>query len=53
MDAVLDCAVNAESVALVPHSAHRGTDDEPAELAFYCPACAEREFPACVTAADA
>jgi hypothetical protein len=48
----------AESVALIPQCAECGarwlpanderwraylTDDEPAELAFYCPECAERE----------
>jgi hypothetical protein len=51
--------VSAESVALIPRCAECGkiwlpadgerweaylTDDEPPELAFYCPGCAEREF---------
>jgi hypothetical protein len=51
--------VSAESVALIPQCAECGkvwlpadgerreaylTDDEPPELAFYCPSCAESEF---------
>jgi ribosomal protein S27AE len=52
--------VSAESVALIPQCAECGaaiwlpddderwqawlTCDEPPELAFYCPNCAEREF---------
>jgi hypothetical protein len=51
--------VSAEAVALIPQCAKRRevwlpadeerwqarlTDDEPAELVFYCPECAEREF---------
>jgi hypothetical protein len=51
--------VSAESVALIPQCAECGkvwlpaeserweaylTDDEPPELAFYCPECAAREF---------
>jgi hypothetical protein len=51
--------MNAKSVALVPQCAEcdarwlpadveRGqawlTGDEPPEIAFYCPKCAEREF---------
>jgi hypothetical protein len=51
--------VNAESVALIPRCADCPavwlpadekrwaaylTDDEPAEVVFYCPTCAEREF---------
>jgi hypothetical protein len=51
--------VSAERVALILQRAKRErrwlpadedrweahvTDDEPPELAFYCPACAEREF---------
>jgi len=51
--------VSAKSVALIPscvecdarwlpaddeHWAPYLTDDEPPELAFYCPCCAEREF---------
>jgi hypothetical protein len=51
--------VNAKSVALIPACVECGalwlpadqerwqawlTDDEPPELAFYCPECAEREF---------
>jgi hypothetical protein len=38
-----------ESVALIPTCAEcearwLPTDDEPPELVFYCPECAEREF---------
>ena len=51
--------MSAERVASTPECAERGacwlpddderwraylTDDEPAEVAFYCPECAEREF---------
>jgi len=51
--------VSAESIALIPQCAECGevwlpadserwaahlTDDEPPELAFYCPSCAESEF---------
>jgi hypothetical protein len=51
--------VSTESVALIPECAECDqrwlpadaerwaaylTDDEPPELVFYCPACAEREF---------
>jgi hypothetical protein len=51
--------VSAEAVALIPQCAKRRevwlpadeerwqarlTDDKPAELVFYCPECAEREF---------
>jgi len=51
--------MNAETVALTPRCAECDaawlpsdderwraylTDDEPPELAFYCPECAEREF---------
>jgi hypothetical protein len=51
--------MSAESVALIPQCAECGacwlpadderwhaylTDDEPAEVAFYWPGCAEREF---------
>ena len=51
--------MSAKSVALIPTCAEREarwlpadedrwfaylTDDEPPELAFYCPECAEREF---------
>src|SRR6266516_108065 len=51
--------VSAEQVALIPQCVECGvvwlpadstrweaylTDDEPPELAFYCPDCAEREF---------
>jgi hypothetical protein len=51
--------VSAERVALIPQCAECGkvwlptdgerweaylTDDEPPELAFYCPECAEREL---------
>jgi hypothetical protein len=51
--------VSTESVALIPECAECAqrwlpadaerwaaylTDDEPPELVFYCPACAEREF---------
>jgi hypothetical protein len=51
--------VNAKSVALIPACVECGalwlpadqerwqawlTDDEPPELAFYCPSCAESEF---------
>ena len=51
--------MSAEQVALIVHCAECGaiwlpadedrrkgyhTDDEPPELAFYCPECAEREF---------
>jgi hypothetical protein len=51
--------VSAEQVALIAHCAECDalwlpadetrwspslTDDEPAEIVFYCPACAEREF---------
>jgi hypothetical protein len=51
--------VSAERVALIPQWAECGevwlpadedrwhaflTDDEPPELAFFCPECAEREF---------
>jgi len=51
--------MNAESVARIPKCPECGdlwlpadterlsaylTDDEPPELEFYCPSCAEREF---------
>jgi hypothetical protein len=51
--------VDAQPVALIPHAAECEahwlpadpnrwsaylTDDEPLELAFYCPECSEREF---------
>jgi hypothetical protein len=51
--------MSAEQVALIPQCVECGavwlavnddrgqawlTDDEPPELAFYCPDCAEREF---------
>jgi hypothetical protein len=51
--------MSAERVALLPQCAECGrvwlpaeskrweaylTDDEPPELAFYCPECADREF---------
>ena len=51
--------MSAEQVALIPQCVECGavwlavnddrwqawlTDDEPPELAFYCPECAEREF---------
>jgi hypothetical protein len=51
--------VDAQQVALIPESAECGavwlpaddehwtaylTDDDPPELAFFCPECAEREF---------
>jgi hypothetical protein len=54
--------VSTETVALIPECAEceaRGlpadeerwfaylTDDEPPELAFYCPECADREFGDC------
>jgi hypothetical protein len=51
--------VSAEGIVVIPQCAECGTvwlpsdedrweayltDDEPPELAFFCPACAEREF---------
>jgi hypothetical protein len=51
--------MGAERVALIPQCAECGsvwlpvdaarweaylTDDEPPEIVFYCPSCAEREF---------